>query len=257
MQGFWAFAQDFALVMGAVFVAIAIFAAFSGAHQNNQVSSARDELYSIPGFSPGYNFISGNGKYGIAIDEHARRFAIYSGAGNWRTYSFDQLTAFDVQKDGSSVQKTNRGSQVSRAAIGGILFGGLGFVVGGLTASKRIEEKVSKLALKLFIARSPKPTEEVVFFHVAGGVGTDHFLVQPAVREMDDCRSKLLSILRSKRHAGRRARASLHRDRVHAAAVRERAASRTLGCFRSRRAGAPDRTDEEALGARQEEQGRR
>jgi len=61
------------------------------------------------------------------------------------------------------VTKTNPGSMLGRAAVGGLLFGGLGAVVGGATAKKKAKRK-SKLRrqyIRLYLNSFERPTFDI------------------------------------------------------------------------------------------------
>jgi hypothetical protein len=51
--------------------------------------------------------------------------------------------------DGKTITKTSRGSQALGMAVGGVLGGGLGLLIGGLTASTSETKKIKNVSLKL------------------------------------------------------------------------------------------------------------
>ena len=72
--------------------------------------------------------------------------------------------AVEVCKNGTSLIKTNRGSQVAGAAIGAILLGPMGLLVGAVTGSKRKSEKINRLSLKIYVSDVLNPVREIVFY---------------------------------------------------------------------------------------------
>ena len=78
--------------------------------------------------------------YGVVINDKTNRIFI-----NSHEYNFDDILEFSVQDNSvtihtgsTSTAKTNTGSMIGRAAVGGVLFGGAGAVIGGATAKRDI-----------------------------------------------------------------------------------------------------------------------
>lgn len=77
---------------------------------------------------------------------------------------FSSLLESEVVEDGITVTKTARGSQLAGAAIGGVLAGGTGAVIGGLSGTKEGVEVVSSVDLKLLFNDMENPVEIIRFF---------------------------------------------------------------------------------------------
>ena len=60
------------------------------------------------------------------------------------SYKFAQIAQVELISNEAVITSTNRGSQLLGAAVGGVAFGGLGAVVGGLSGSSRSSEMGSK-----------------------------------------------------------------------------------------------------------------
>jgi hypothetical protein len=65
--------------------------------------------------------------------------------------------------DGISITKTSRTSQIGGALLGGILFGGFGALVGGLTGKTSTSNKVNRIDLRLTVNNTEAPFHEVHF----------------------------------------------------------------------------------------------
>jgi hypothetical protein len=98
--------------------------------------------------------------------------------------SWSDLNAVEIEKNGQSVQQTNRGSQVMGAAVGAALLGPLGLLVGGLTGSKRSRERINELSLKVTVDHREAPIHRIIFFRMEGsGVDAkDNSLRAPAAK---------------------------------------------------------------------------
>ena len=66
---------------------------------------------------------------------------------HYTLFSYDQLVDFEVLEDGTSVASGGLG----RAVVGGVLFGGVGAVVGGVTGRKKSKEICKQLKIKLTV----------------------------------------------------------------------------------------------------------
>jgi hypothetical protein len=131
----------------------------------------------------------------IALDPESNQFAIAKRGTPPEVYAFDQLIAVEALKNGGSVHKTNRGSQVAGAAVGGILLGPVGLLLGGVTGSKRVEQKITRLSLKIFTDDLVSPVTEILFFDSPSGSQPGSFAVSIAARQLDEWHGRFQTIL--------------------------------------------------------------
>lgn len=99
----------------------------------------------------------------LAMDTETSRLAFAEAGQPLRLFRFDELVAVEVVRDGMTIEKTNRGSQAVGAAVGGALLGPAGFLLGGLTGSKRHEGSLSRLVLKITVNDLQRPIIDMVF----------------------------------------------------------------------------------------------
>ena len=158
-------------------------------------------LQGIENFSADLIFKSGICDNAIALDRNRKRIAVVLNAIKTMSmslepivYNFDELIAVEVIKDDMSVTKTNRGSQIASAAVGGILLGSAGLLLGGLSGSKRHESKISKLSLRLYTSDLAFPVQEIHFWD-SGSNGVDPSSLQPVIAEMDQWYGRLRVIV--------------------------------------------------------------
>lgn len=181
-----------AVIAAVVFTPFAIYDSRKRKSQNREMER---QIESLPAFSPALRFVQPDMALGLFLDPESCQFAIVRQKQAPRLYDFDQLVAVDVERDGTSLQMTNRGSQMMGAAVGGVLLGGLGLLIGGLTGSKRNEERVKRLSLKLFTNDLHNPVTEVVFFDFPQGVKPDSDLVKLSAQHLDEWYGRFRTIL--------------------------------------------------------------
>jgi hypothetical protein len=64
---------------------------------------------------------------------------------------YRDILSAEIIQDGYSVTKTSRTSQAGAARLGGVLFGGVGAVVGALTGTKSHRGKVTRIDLQIVV----------------------------------------------------------------------------------------------------------
>ena len=159
------------------------------------------QIASLPAFQPAIRFDQPDEKRVLLLDPASSQLAVTTANGQPRLYGFDQLVAVDVERDGMSLQKTNRGSQMLGAAVGGALLGPVGLLLGGLTGSKRQEERVKRLSLKLFTSDLHTPVTEVIFFDSVSGDRPDSEAVKQAAAQLDEWHGRFRTILQGNERA--------------------------------------------------------
>jgi len=124
------------------------------------------ETSSIRDFSRTFYFIGSDGKSAIAIDQSQKNICLtdlqHDIVSN-RIFSYRDLLSVEILQDGSSVTKTSRTSQAGGALVGGLIFGGVGAVVGALSGTKTTRGKVSRVDLQIVINDPQSPVFTVNF----------------------------------------------------------------------------------------------
>ena len=80
----------------------------------------------------------------ICVDEIKKKVAFIDGE-KYRIYNYRDILSSEVLIDGNEVVKTSRTSQIGGALVGGILAGGVGAIIGGLSAEQTKEVKFREL----------------------------------------------------------------------------------------------------------------
>ncbi|WZY01570.1 SHOCT domain-containing protein [Bacillus sp. FSL W7-1360] len=99
----------------------------------------------------------------LEIDENKKQWLIpdgfFGGKKKPKIYNFTDVIDFELLEDGSSITKGGLG----RAVAGGILFGGVGAVVGGVTGSKKSKATCDSLKIRITLNSIATPTTYINF----------------------------------------------------------------------------------------------
>ena len=80
------------------------------------------------------------------------------------SFAFSDIVQAEIVRDGTQIATTNRGSQIIGAAVGAIALGGVGAVIGGLSASKTTLSGANHIAIRITVDNINKPIHEVTFY---------------------------------------------------------------------------------------------
>ncbi|WP_419872928.1 SHOCT domain-containing protein [Candidatus Pristimantibacillus sp. PTI5] len=102
----------------------------------------------------------------ISVDESSKAICImHSGLSNSKTFSYKDIIEVQIIEDGYTISKTSRGSQIGGAVIGGVLTGGVGAIIGGLSGDAVQTSKVKRIDLKLIVNDTTKPVFLINFMN--------------------------------------------------------------------------------------------
>ena len=82
---------------------------------------------------------------------------------------FDDILECEVVASGKTVTKTSRTSQIAGAAIGAIIAGGVGAIIGGLSGTKATEPALDGICLRVLINDMENPVHLVDFMGETDG----------------------------------------------------------------------------------------
>lgn len=80
-----------------------------------------------------------------------------------KIYSFNDIMESEIVVDGNTIVKTSTTSTIGRAVVGGVLTGGVGAVIGGVTGKKSHNEMVNNIDLKICVNDSSNPFYKIRF----------------------------------------------------------------------------------------------
>jgi hypothetical protein len=109
---------------------------------------------------------------------------------------FDELVSIEVVSNGRTITKTNRGSQVLGAAVGGLALGGVGAIIGGLSGSTRADEKTTSVVLRLITKDIDHPLIDIVV-HSGFSLRPDALKKLPYYADMEQWYARIQAIIAS------------------------------------------------------------
>ncbi|MDR1891830.1 MAG: SHOCT domain-containing protein [Oscillospiraceae bacterium] len=77
-----------------------------------------------------------------------------------KIYDYGDLLEYELLEDNVSITKGGLGA----AAVGGLLFGGAGAVVGSVVGGKKTKNKVKNMSIKLVLRNIDSPVDFIVFY---------------------------------------------------------------------------------------------
>jgi hypothetical protein len=122
-------------------------------------------LSQIPAFNPSHQILGADRKTGIAIDAKSQTLGLVTQGKLPRVLKFSDLIACELMEDGDTVTRTSRASQAAGMAVGGLLLGGVGAVVGGLSGSTRSSTQVRRIDLQLTLDDLNAPNFAINFYN--------------------------------------------------------------------------------------------
>lgn len=118
--------------------------------------------------------ISYNNKKALSISEELSSIlTVDLTTNNVRKVKFVDIIEAKVKQNSSTVTRTSRGSQLGGAIVGGVLAGGVGAVIGGLSGEKTSNEAIKKLSLEIVINNLKDPIFEIEFYDSVGELKVD------------------------------------------------------------------------------------
>ncbi len=155
------------IIVALIGLAIFGFIQTSGAKQKKE--DIRSLVDSQSGFKSSHFIakvpLSTNILAGLAVDDSSKQLCIIHGHST-RLYDYKDIIESEVVIDGKSVTKTSRASQFVGTAIGGVLAGGVGAIIGGLSGSTSTKEKVKGVSLKLIVNDTENPVHLIDFIEL-------------------------------------------------------------------------------------------
>ncbi|SOC43413.1 SHOCT domain-containing protein [Ureibacillus acetophenoni] len=100
----------------------------------------------------------------ILLDEERKKVCFLFAKNNTtEIYDYKDILESEIIEDGKTITSTSRSSQLGGAIIGGVLAGGTGAVIGGLSGKKTSEQEINKIDLKVIVNNTKNPIKIINF----------------------------------------------------------------------------------------------
>lgn len=157
----------------------------------DKANIVQDKSKPLENFTVTQSLANPESRTGILLDEQRKEICLWRYANsnvdqrqNIRLY-YKDILSIEILEDDVSITKTNRISQVGGALLGGILLGGVGAVIGGLSGKKETSKsKVKNLELKIIINDTFKPVFTISLLpDKSDGVSTEDVVYKNAKKK--------------------------------------------------------------------------
>jgi len=127
----------------------------------------KNEIKTIPDFLPSQEVMGTDGLSGIAVDINQSKICLIKNSTmiTKRVIGYRDIISVELFEDGDSISKTSRTSQIGGALVGGVLLGGAGVLLGGLTGSKRTSSKIKTIDLRILVNDPVAPLHDIKFLN--------------------------------------------------------------------------------------------
>lgn len=158
------------LVVVVVIVIVIVAAIIAAIAQSRAAGTKVMPVRSRSDFHADDVYVSTVDQNGLAIERATSRLLLVRGNVQ-QIVNADQIVSVEVMADDSALVKTNRGSQVAGAAVGAVLLGPVGLLLGGLTGSKRTENRIKRIRLRIVTNDFNYPTHDILLYQSASNKG--------------------------------------------------------------------------------------
>lgn len=107
----------------------------------------------------------------IAIDKNREKIVYIDDKGDAlvkKEFSFSDIISCELIKDGETIYKKSAARTVGGAIVGGVISGGVGAIIGGLSGSSKEKEKTNSIDIKITLRDIDNPSFRFKFFEYKG-----------------------------------------------------------------------------------------
>jgi len=187
--------MEYLVIIGIVFF-VFILIGIGGAQQIKEKKNTIETMLSkLDNFTMNQIISSQDAKTSIAFDENRKLLCLIDFSGEsmrHKIISAKEIISIEIIENGKTITKTDRGSQIGGALVGGLALGGVGAIIGGLSGKTSSETKVNKVALHIIINDVQQPTFDLDFISIE--MQKDSYFYKDAIHKAEHWYG-LLSVL--------------------------------------------------------------
>jgi hypothetical protein len=192
--------QNILAIVGLLFVGAIVMGLVQGSHIRNAAKRIENQIKQQPAFTASDLYVSRTSLTGLAIDNDRKEILLVE-LDSTRLYRAGDIVGCEVLLDDIQMSYTNRGSQIAGAAVGGVLLGGIGAVVGGLTGSRRANNNIRKIALRITVDDFDRPNHEITMAACLPsnkkGLSKDHPAVKKSLEAAQRWQARVAALMRT------------------------------------------------------------
>ena len=145
------------LVLVAVIIGAILEKKSNEKRKNQRSESMFLSLLRIENFNYSKKIDGFGGYYIFAIDEANEKIALVT---QWKkqVVNFTDIIGVEIIEDGSTISKKSTTRTIGGAIVGGVLAGGAGAIIGGLSGSSTHKNKVSSVTVKILLRNLDNPS---------------------------------------------------------------------------------------------------
>lgn len=145
-----------------ILVVIITIIYFNSKKDNQKFSENEYILNNIENFNVSDSYISTNG-LSIGLDSESNSICFVDFNANTYVYKYSDIIECSIEIDGETTQRKSTSNTALRAIAGGVLFGGTGALVGGLSGNIINKEKIFSVNLKVIVNDLKNPVHKINF----------------------------------------------------------------------------------------------
>jgi len=160
--------MDFITIIIVVFIITIVVAIVQVIITSSNKKAMSERIKSIPNFIVTQEIMGNDGLTGIAYDDKNKKVCLINKNGNdfnQKLFSYRDILSSEILEDGNSITKTERGSQIGGALIGGLALGPVGLLIGGLTGKKKSIDKIKRVDIQIIVNDTTKPRHLINFLN--------------------------------------------------------------------------------------------
>jgi hypothetical protein len=147
-----------AFVLIGLFITAIISGTQNAESQQNNNLKMKESLKKIPNFTPSKTINAFGNAYIFEVDEVNEKIALIDHKHNMKIIDFSHILGCEIKIDGDTISSKSTSRTIGGALVGGVILGGAGAVIGGLSGDSKQKKTVSTLTLLIKIKDISNPT---------------------------------------------------------------------------------------------------